>query len=140
LPGRERDRGGDKNRLRTRPVAVECSPVIRIGALRPLISLYLRDPEDNRIDVAPYSHEGTARQPTCRTPCNRRSDWDSRVDAIDIAFGALVRDDVIGTTAMPGTGSIVAGAYLSSVAHSHEPTPRFDRTKPHRLAGGDGYR
>lgn len=44
-----------REHLRERGVPVEIGPVARVGALGPLQSLYLRDPDGNLIEVARYA-------------------------------------------------------------------------------------
>jgi catechol 2,3-dioxygenase-like lactoylglutathione lyase family enzyme len=43
-----------QQRLRACDVGVELGPVLRTGALGPMISLYCRDPEGNLIEIASY--------------------------------------------------------------------------------------
>lgn len=46
-----------QDHLRAHDVRIEEGPVVRIGALGPITSLYLRDPDGNLIEIARYDEE-----------------------------------------------------------------------------------
>lgn len=47
-------------------VPVEDGPVQRTGALGPITSVYLRDPDGNLIEISSYQHPGTSQDPFLR--------------------------------------------------------------------------
>ena len=45
---------GVENHLKEKGLRIEEGPVLRVGALGPIVSLYLYDPDDNLIEISEY--------------------------------------------------------------------------------------
>lgn len=46
-----------QTRLAAHAIAIEAGPVVRTGAMGPILSVYVRDPDDNLIEICTYALE-----------------------------------------------------------------------------------